>query len=122
MADPVRPLVVICGLEAAATAVLTAVVAVGALGSELGVGIAVATVVMWVIIAVALGAIWLGLYRRRRLARTPFLLAQAFALVVAWPLISSDVTLDRVAGLALGLTAAAGIGLGLRAQVRAALS
>ncbi len=122
MTDPVRPLVVIGGVEALASAALTVVVAVGALGSDLDPWIAVATVVMWVVITLLLGLIWLGLYRRRRLARTPFLLAQAFAVVVAWPLVSSDIVLERVVGMALALMAVAGIALGLRTPVRAALA
>ncbi len=118
MSDPVRPLVLISGAEALACAALTVVVGLGALGSDLEVWIAVATLVMWLVITAGLALIWWGLYRRRRLARSPFLLAQAFALVVAWPLISSDLTVDRVAGVALAGAAVVGLVLGLRPAVR----
>ena len=122
MADPVRPLVAIAGVEALAAAVLSVLVGLGT--PRLGPGaswIAVATVVMWVVIVGALALIWWGLFRRRRVARTPFLLAQAFALVVAWPLVSSDIAVDRAAGIALGIAAVAGLVLGLRPAVREAL-
>ena len=121
MSDPVRPLVVIAGTEALACAVLTVVVGLGALGSDLDVLIAVATLVMWLVITAGLGLIWLGLYRRRRVARSPFLLAQAFALVVAWPLASSDLNVDRAAGIALAGAAVVGLVLGLRPAVREVL-
>jgi len=121
MSDPVRPLVVIAGTEALACAVLTIVVGLGALGSDLDVLIAVATLVMWLVITAGLGLIWLGLYRRRRVARSPFLLAQAFALVVAWPLASSDLNVDRAAGIALAGAAVVGLVLGLRPAVREVL-
>lgn len=122
MADAVRPLVVIAGAQALACAGLTVVVGLGALRSDLDVVIAGATVAMWLIITGVLALIWLGLYRRRRAARTPFLLAQAFALVVAWPLISSDVRVDSVSGFVLAAAAVLGVVLGLRPQARAALA
>jgi hypothetical protein len=122
MSDPVRPLVAIAGAELLACAVLTIVVAWGAQTSDLEGWIAVSTVLMWVVITGMLVLIWFGLFRRRRLARSPFLLTQAFALVVAWPLASSDVAVDRVAGIALAVAAVAGLALGLRPAVREALA
>jgi hypothetical protein len=121
MADPVRPLVVIAGAEAMGAAVLSVLIGLGTRGSDLDVWIAVATVGVWAVIVGALALVWFGLLRRRGAARTPFLLAQAFALVVAWPLASSDIMADRVAGLALGMAAVAGLVLGLRPAVREAL-
>ena len=117
-----RPLVAIAGAEALAAAVLSVLVGLGTRGSDLDVWIAVATVVMWAVIVGALALVCFGLLRRRRAARTPFLLAQAFALVVAWPLASSDIIVDRVAGIALGLAAVVGLVLGLRPAVRDALA
>jgi len=122
MADPVRPLVAIAGAEAVAAAVLSVLIGLGTRGSDLDVWIAVATVVMWAVIVGALVLVWWGLLGRRRVARTPFLLTQAFALVVAWPLASSDIGLDRAAGIALGIAAVAGLVLGLRPAVREALA
>jgi hypothetical protein len=121
MADPVRPLVAIAGAEVVAAAVLSVLVGLGSRGSDLGGWIAVATVGMWVVIVGALALIWFGLLRRRRVARTPFLLAQAFALVVAWTLASSDIGADKMAGIVLGIAAVAGLVLGLRPAVREAL-
>ncbi len=121
MADPVRPLVAIAGLEAVAAGVLSVLIGLGTAGSDLDLWIAVATVVIWVVIVGALALIWWGLFRRRRMARTPFLLAQAFALVVAWPLVNSDIAVDLVAGVVLAIVAVAGMVLGLRPAVREAL-
>lgn len=122
MADPVRPLVAISGVEAVASAALTIVVAIGAARSDLDPVIALTTVAMWLVITALLGLICFGLYRRRRLALTPFLLTQAFALVVAWPMISSDILADRLAGILLVLLVAAGLALGLRESARKALA
>ncbi len=121
MADPVRPLVWIAGVDVVAAAGLSILVGLSTRGSDLDTWIAVATVIMWVIIVGALALIWLGLLRRSRAARTPFVLAQAFALVVAWPLVNSDVGPDRAAGIALGIMAVVGLVLALRPAVRAAL-
>jgi sulfite exporter TauE/SafE len=121
MSDPVRPLVAIAGGEALACVALTVVVGLGALGSDLDAWIAVATLVMWLVITAGLALIWWGLYRRRRAARSPFLLTQAFALVVAWALASSDLTVDRVAGIALAVAAVVGLVIGLRPAVRETL-
>ena len=115
-------MVVIAGAEALAGAVLAVVVGIGALRSDLEVVVAVATVVVWVVIAGALALIWYGLFRRRRAARTPFLLAQLFALVVAYPLATSDIALERVAGVILAVAAVLGIVLGLRPAGREALA
>lgn len=122
MADPVRPLVVISAAQALAGAGLTLIVGVGAaLGSDLDVYVAVATVIMWLVVTAGLALIWWGLFRRRRWARTPFVLAQAFALVVAWPLVSSDLTVDRVIGIVLAGSAVVGLVAALRPAARQAL-
>lgn len=114
-------MVVIAGAEALAGAVLAVVVGIGALTSDLEGVVAVATVVMWVVIVGALALIWFGLFRRRRAARAPFVLAQLFALVVAWPLATSDIAVETVAGVVLAVAAVIGIVLGLRPAGRAAL-
>ena len=127
MFDPVRPLVVIAGAQAVAVlvvfvAVLVAVMTGATQGVEGGsAGLAVAEVAIWLLIVVGLAAIWWGLFRRRRLARTPFLLTQAFALVVVPLFVGSDVAGYRIAGVVLGVAAVIGIVLGLRPAVRHAL-
>ena len=128
MSDPVRPLVVIAGAEAVAGVALLVAVLVSVLsGADDGlVGEASGTVavllVIWALIVVALGLTWLGLYRRRLAARTPFLLIQAFAVVLVPMFWGSDVLGYRVVGAALGVAAVAGIVLVLRPAVRGALS
>ena len=46
------------------------------------------------------GTVTWGVWRRRSAARTPFFLVQAFTVVSAWQLASSDTTWVRVAGFA----------------------
>ena len=122
MTDPVRPLVLIAGGQALAALVMTVVVGVAAPGSDLGDGVPVATVLMWLVLSAGLGLIWWGLFRRRRAAHSPFLLAQGMALVVAWLLVSSDVGVDRAAGVALGASAVIGLVAGLRPTVISSLA
>ena len=125
MADPVRPLVLIAGAEALAAGVLTVVVgAVSMTGRTSGISQGVvpgATVALWALAVLALGLVTWGLARRRRVAHTPFLLCQAFALVVAWPLVRSGSALDTAAGVVLAGAAVAGLVIGLRPGVREAL-
>ena len=73
------------------------------------------------ILGAALVLIWFGLFRRRRLALTPFLLVQAFALVLVPLFWGSDVAAYRAVGAVLGVVAVVGIILALRPSVRAAL-
>ena len=128
MSDPVRPLVLIAAVEAVgAIAVLVAVVAAvlggGAEGlSGAGPGLVAAEVGIWLLFAAGLVLIWFGLYRRRLLARTPFLLVQAFVLVLVPLFWGSDLAAYRVVGAALALLGVGGIVLGLRPAVRTALS
>jgi hypothetical protein len=82
----------------------------------------VAEVAIWLVIVVGLGLIWWGLYRRRAMARTPFLLAQAFALVVVPLFVGSDMAAYRIAGVVLAVAAVSGIILGLRPSARRELT
>jgi hypothetical protein len=84
-------------------------------------GTALAGVVLWLVLVAGLWLIWLGLFRRRRLALAPFLLVQAFALVLVPLFWGSDLVTWRVVGAVLGLLAVGGVVLGLRPSVRAAL-
>jgi hypothetical protein len=128
MADPVRPLVVIAGAEAlAVVGVFAAVVVAVATGAAQGLsggspGLAVAEIVIWLCFVAALVLIWWGLRRRRRLARTPFLLVQAFALVVVPLFLGSDVVAYRIVGWVLAVTAVCAIVLVLRPSVRRELA
>jgi hypothetical protein len=77
--------------------------------------------VLWLVLVAGLVLVWFGLYRRRSLALTPFLLVQAFVLVLVPLFWGSDVTAYRAVAVALGAIAVAGIVLGLRPSARAAL-
>ncbi len=96
---------------------MTMVVGFAATGSDLGQGIPLATVLIWLTLSAGLGLVWWGLFRRRRAAQSPFLLAQALALVVAWLLVRSDVAVDQAAGVLLGAMGVVGLVLGLRPAV-----
>lgn len=128
MTDPVRPLVAIAGAEALAAlalfvAVVVAVLTGGTEGlSGGGAGLAVAEVVIWLLVVLGLVLIWLGLYRRRAVARTPFLLVQAFVVVLVPLFWGSDLVGYRVVAAVLGALAVAGAVLGLRPAVREALN
>ncbi len=128
MADPVRPLVVIAGAQAlAAVALLVGVVAAVVGGAAQGLagggpGLAVAEVAIWALVVLGLGLVWLGLYRRRALARTPFLLVQAFVLVVVPLFWGSDLVAYRIVAVVLAVVGVAGIVLGLRPSVRERLA
>jgi xanthine/uracil/vitamin C permease (AzgA family) len=118
--------VLIAAIEAiAGLAVLVAdVIAVvqGTQGlSGAGSGTEVAGVVLWLILVAGLGLVWFGLFRRRRLGLAPFLLVQAFVLVVVPLFLGSDRAAYRFVGVALGLMAVVGVILGLRPSARAAL-
>lgn len=128
MRDTIRPLVLIAGIEAlAGLAVLVAVVISVVDGGLQGVAgvdsnLAAVEVVTWVLITAALTAIWWGLLRRRRMARTPFVLAQLFMLVL-FPLFwGSDLAAYRVVAVAAAALAVAGVVLALRPATRAALT
>lgn len=126
MADPVRPLTLIAAAEAlAGLAVLVADIVAVMRGTEglagAGAGTDVAGVVLWLLLASALGMIWFGLFRRRRLALTPFLLVQAFVLVLVPLFWGSDVAAYRGVAVALVVVAVLGIVLGLRPATRGAL-
>lgn len=127
MSDPVRPLVVIAAVEALAAlavlgAVLVAVLGGGAEGlSGAGPGLVVAEVGIWLMFAAGVALIWFGLYRRRRLALTPFLLVQAFVLVLVPLFWGSDLLAYRLVAAALAGLGVVGIVLGLRPAVRQAL-
>ena len=125
MSDPVRPLVVIAGAEAlAGIALLVAILVAVITGSDdglvgAGTGHVVVEIVIWLLIVAALALTWLGLYRRRRAARTPFLLIQAFTVMIVPMFLGSDLLGYRIVGIVLGLVAVAGLVLGLRPAVRA---
>ena len=127
MSDPVRPLVMIAGLEALAVLALLVADVVAVAGGTQGLagaaqGTAVAGILLWAVIAAALGVVWLGLYRRRSLARTPFLLVQAFVLSLVPLFWGSDQVMWRVVAGVLAVVGLSGLVLGLRPSVRASLS
>jgi hypothetical protein len=75
-------------LEAAALVGLVIVNAVGAIADKAGnLGLLVGGELLWLLGAAALVFIAWGLRRRAAWSRTPFILAQMFALIMAYPLI-----------------------------------
>lgn len=127
MSDPVRPLLVIAAVEAlAVVAVVVADIAamVGGTAGVAGTGAGAAAVglAIWVVFAAGLVLIWWGLYRRRLRARTPFLLVQAFVLVLVPLFWGSDLLAWRLLAVGLALMALGGIVLALRSSVRSTLA
>ncbi len=70
-------------------------------------------VVLYLIFAVLLALVARGLRRRRMVARTPFLLAQAFALIVAWTLAHGTGVLPHAMAVVVGVVGALGFGAGV---------
>lgn len=127
MSDPVRPLVVIAALDVLGVLGILIADIVAVVGGSHGLqgagqGTALVGIMLWVIVSGAMGLIWWGLYRRRALARTPFLLMQAFALVLVPLFWGSDILAWQLVAVAVGLLSATGMVLGLRPAVRTALA
>ena len=116
-------LVVIAGVQSclgvlAAGAVIIAVVRDGAAGlSGGGPGLLVAEVVLWVLIAACLVAVWLGLRRRSPAARTPFLMIQLLVLLLAPLFWGSDVIWYRMLAVVLAGLGGSGLVFGLNPAV-----
>lgn len=90
----------------------------GATGSDVSPWVLLVT---YCAFAALVGLIWRGLWRGSAAARTPFLLAQAFAIVIAQPLTSGGEVFERGLGWGLVLIALAGAGLILSRQASSAL-
>jgi hypothetical protein len=100
-------------LEAAALVGIVIVNAIGALSDKNGnVGLLIGGELLWLIGAGALVFIAWGLSRRKAAARTPFILAQMFALIMAYPLIRHSGVWIPV-GLLIAAIALAGIAVAL---------
>ena len=88
------------GLEALAAAAFTAVLAVRSGTAELGVGAVLAEAGFFLLVAVALGAVSVGLWTGRRWARTPAIVTQLLLLPVVYSLLgpSHQLLIGLVAG------------------------
>ena len=75
------------GLEALAAAAFTAVLAVRSGTAELGAGAVLAEAVFFLLVAVAIGAVSVGLWTGRRWARTPAIVTQLLLLPVVYSLL-----------------------------------
>jgi hypothetical protein len=105
-------------LEAAALVVIVIVNAVGALSDKNGnLGLLLGGELLWLLGAGALVLIAWGLRRRAAWSRTPFILAQMFALIMAYPLIRHSgfwipvgllIAAVALVGIAVALTPRAG--------------
>lgn len=127
MSDPVRPLVVIAAVEAVAVLGVFIGVLVAALGGTdgltgAGAGTAWVNVALWALMTLMVALILFGLYRRRAVARTPFLMVQAFVLVLVPLFWGSDLGWVRAIAVALAVLGVGGLVLGLRPSVRTSLS
>lgn len=66
-------------------------------------------VAVYLAFAVLLGVLTFGLMRRSALARTPFLVAQAFVLIVGWTVFSGDGTVTKTLGALIALVGIVGL-------------
>lgn len=90
---PVRVSGLLVAVQGLLAAVVTAVLAVGARTSPMGVVAVLGEAGFFLIVAVTLLAVGAGLVRGRRWARTPALVTQLLLLPVAYSLLSSGRTL-----------------------------
>lgn len=94
-------------------------VAIGVFAERHGGRVSVAPVLvgLYVIFAVLLGLVGRGVASGRRWARTPFVLAQVFALIVAYTLLHGTGATPHVAGAIVGIIGVIGIASGLSRPV-----
>lgn len=112
-------LAAIAFVEALALLGIVIVDGVGAIGDKnVNVGLLIGGEAIWFLGALALGLIAWGLSRRSGAARTPFILAQFFALIMAYPLIRHHGLWVPV-GLVIALMALTGIVLALTPRASA---
>jgi hypothetical protein len=95
---PVRAAGALVGLQGLAAAAFAVLLAVGARSSPMGAGAVLAEAGFFLLIAVTLGAVGVGLATGRRGARTPALVTQILLLPVVYSLLSSGQTLLGVLG------------------------
>jgi len=102
-------LAVIAIAEAIALLAVVVINGVGALGDgKVNAGLLLGGEFIWLLGAGAMGLIAWGLSRRARAARTPFVLAQLFALIMAYPLIGHHGAWIAL-GVVIGLVALTGV-------------
>ena len=98
--SPVRAAGALVGLEALAAAAFTVVLATQSGAAELGVGAVLAEAGFFLLVAVALGSVAVGLWTGRRWARTPAIVTQLLLLPVVYSLLgpSHQLVIGLVAG------------------------
>jgi hypothetical protein len=102
-------LALIATVEAVALLAVVIVNAVGAIGDgKVNLGLLLGGEFIWLLGAGAMALIAWGLSRRARAARTPFVLAQLFALIMAYPLIGHHGAWIAL-GVGIGLVALTGV-------------
>lgn len=121
MSDPIRPLVAISAAQTAAVAGLTLSVLVTGVLNGHTLGPLLGGVVVYLIFLAGLAGITVGLHRRSRFARSPFVVAQLFGLVPAWLFLTTGQQPTVAVGVLLGALCLAGLVLALRPATIAAL-
>lgn len=89
---------VLVGLQAVVGLVVAGVLVARSVSSELGVGPVLAEAGMFAVIGLTLGAVAVGLWTGRPLARTPAIVAQLLLLPVVYYMIGSQLLLGLAAG------------------------
>ncbi len=78
-------------------------------------------VIVYLIIAVLLALLAWGLHKRRAAARTPFLLAQVFVLIIGYTVVVGDGAATKVVGALILVLGAVGLGVALMPSLAAEL-
>jgi len=125
--DPALPALRTAGLIAGAEALLLfvngVVVGISALHSQGSIGSTptvapLALTSIFIVFAVAVGAVCRGLLKGSRGARTPFMLIQVFVLISAYTLMTGQAGLYQAIGLLVAVLGIAGLAMGVISIIR----
>ncbi len=103
--------VVVAVLEAVALVAYAVGIGLSTLEDSTAVAAAPVEIVIYLLFAVGIGLCAVGLWRRRRSARTPFGVVQLFGVVIGWTLTQGDGDLTHRIGYAVLAVSVVGIAL-----------
>ncbi len=69
-------------------------------------------IAVYLLFAALIGLVWWGLTRRNSLARTPYLLTQAFVVIVGWTVFAGDGVFTKTVGLIILAVGVVGVVVG----------
>ena len=124
--SPTRPALLLAAvgiavLEAVALAAYAVVIGVSTVSDASPVAAAPVEIVVYLLFALGIALCALGLWRRRRTARTPFGVIQLFGVVVGWTLTQGDGDLTHRIGYAVLAVSVVGVAVVLSPRLGDAL-